>query len=131
MLERLKTRKQFLRVAARRTKWAAPGVVLQVAPQPPEDRATVDAPRYGLTVSRRVGNAVVRNRARRRLRAAAEDVLARRAAPGIDYVLIGRRETPGRDFAALKEDLETGLSRLGALLEQDEPAQNPSDRSRR
>ena len=131
MLERLKTRKQFLRVAARRKKWAAPGVVLQVAPQPPEDRVAIDAPRYGLTVSRRVGNAVVRNRARRRLRAAAEDVLARRAAPGNDYVLIGRRETPGRDFAALKKDLETGLRRLGALLEQDEPALGPSDGIRR
>ncbi|MEK9646229.1 MAG: ribonuclease P protein component [Alphaproteobacteria bacterium] len=131
MLERLKTRKQFLRVAARQIKWAAPGVVLQVAPQPPEDRAELDAPRYGLTVSRRVGNAVVRNRARRRLRAAAEDVLARQAAPGNDYVLIGRQETPGREFAALKEDLETGLRRLGALLEPDDQSQDPPDRSRR
>ncbi len=131
MLKRLKARKQFLRVTACRTKWAAPGVVLQVAPQPPEDRAELDAPRYGLTVSRRVGNAVVRNRVRRRLRAAAEDVLARWASPGNDYVLIGRLETPGREFAALKEDLETGLRRLGALLEPDAQSQGPSDRNRR
>lgn len=115
MLERLKTRRQFLRVAASRRKWAAPGVVLQVAPQPPDDTPPVRGPRYGLTVSRRVGNAVVRNRARRRLRAVAEDVLARLAAPDHDYVLIGRQGTPGRDFDALKEDLETGLRKLGAV----------------
>lgn len=115
MLERLKTRRQFLRVAARRKKWAAPGIVLQVAPQPSEDRARSEGPRYGLTVSRRVGNAVVRNRARRRLRAVAEDILPRLAAPENDYVLIGRQDTPGRDFAALKRDLETGLRKLGAL----------------
>lgn len=115
MLERLKTRRQFLRVAAVRKKWAAPGIVLQVAPQPPDDRAPSDAPRYGLTVSRRVGNAVVRNRARRRLRAAAEEILPLVAADRNDYVLIGRQDTPARDFDALKNDLVTGLRRLGAL----------------
>lgn len=115
MLERLKIRRQFLRVAANRRKWAAPGVVLQIAPQPPDDRARSDGPRYGLTVSRRVGNAVVRNRARRRLRAVAEDVLPRLAAPAHDYVLIGRQDTPARDFRALAGDLEAGLRKLGAL----------------
>lgn len=115
MLERLKTRRQFLRVAAVRKKWAGPGIVLQVAPQPPDDRAPSDGPRYGLTVSRRVGNAVVRNRARRRLRAAAEEILPLVAAGRNDYVLIGRQDTPARDFDALKNDLVTGLRRLGAL----------------
>ena len=119
MLERLKTRRQFLRVAARKKKWAAPGIVLQVAPQPPEDRATSEGPRYGLTVSRRVGNAVVRNRARRRLRAAAEEVLPRAADAVNDYVLIGRQDTPGRDFEALKRDLETGLKKLGAYRQEE------------
>lgn len=120
MLERLKTRRQFLRVAACRKKWAAPGIVLQVAPQPPDDRAPSDGPRYGLTVSRRVGNAVVRNRARRRLRAAAEDVLPRVAETGNDYVLIGRQGTTGRNFDALKMDLIAGLRRLGALRRHDD-----------
>jgi ribonuclease P protein component len=114
-LERLKTRRQFLRVAAGKRKWAAPGIVLQVAPQPPEDRAVSEGPRYGLTVSKRVGNAVIRNRARRRLRAAAEEVLANCALTAHDYVLIGRQGTPTRDFGALKNDLETGLRKLGAF----------------
>ncbi|MGB0632597.1 MAG: ribonuclease P protein component, partial [Alphaproteobacteria bacterium] len=79
MIQRLKNRRQFLRVAAENRKWAAPGIVLQVAPQPPDDQAETDGPRYGLTVSKRVGNAVTRNRARRRLRAVAEDILPRAA----------------------------------------------------
>jgi ribonuclease P protein component len=114
MLERLKTRRQFLRVAAGKKKWAAPGVVLQVARQPPDDRASSEGPRYGLTVSRRVGNAVVRNRVRRRLRAAAEDVLPQAAACDRDYVLIGRQSTPQRSFEDLKKDLETALRKLSA-----------------
>ena len=102
-------------MAAGKRKWAAPGIVLQVAPQPPEDRAASEGPRYGLTVSKRVGNAVIRNRARRRLRAAAEEVLANCALTAHDYVLIGRQGTPTRDFGALKNDLETGLRKLGAF----------------
>lgn len=94
-----------------------PGVVLQVAQQPHDDRSSADAPRYGLTVSRRVGNAVVRNRVRRRLRAAAEEVLAHLAADRHDYVLIGRQGTPARGFDDLKRDLKTGLEKLGTIRE--------------
>ncbi len=89
-----------------------PGLVLQVAPQPPHDRS--ESLRYGLTASRRVGNAVVRNRVRRRLRAVAEEVLARMAREGHDYVLIGRKASASRKFGALKRDLETALRKLGA-----------------
>ena len=116
-LERLKTRSQFLRVAAGKRKWATTGIVLQVAPQPLDDRAALERARYGLTVSKRVGNAVIRNRARRRLRAAAEEVLSNYALKAHDYVLIGRKETPARDFGALKNDLEIGLRKLGAFQE--------------
>ncbi len=94
-----------------------PGVVLQVAAQPPHDRSSRGAMRYGLTVSRRVGNAVARNRVRRRLRAVAEKVLPRAAADGHDYVLIGRKASAGRRFDALERDVETGLRRLGAARE--------------
>ncbi len=71
-------------------------------------------PRVGFTVSRRVGNAVVRNRVRRRLRAVAERVLPR-ARPAADYVLIGRQGTAARPFADLVADLEAALAKLGAL----------------
>ena len=69
--------------------------------------------RVGYTASRKVGIAVVRNRARRRLRAAVAQVLERHAAPGHDYVVIARSATATRPFPALLADLETGLRRLG------------------
>jgi len=116
-LERLKRRPEFLRVAATRRKWVAPGLILQARRQDRSegaDAAPPRPPRIGFTVSRKVGNAVARNRARRRLRAAAETVMSRHAAAGEDYVLIGRVGTLTRPFAALLRDLEDGLKRLGA-----------------
>jgi ribonuclease P protein component len=93
-----------------------PGVVMQARPQAADLRDTDPATvaRVGFTVSKKVGNAVERNRAKRRLRAAAADVLTVSAAPGIDYVLIGRRQTLERPYAALKQDLEAALARLDA-----------------
>ena len=70
------------------------------------------AARVGFTVSRKVGNAVERNRARRRLRAAAREVLPMLAEPGVDYVLVGRRQTLDRAFPALVGDLTEALSRV-------------------
>lgn len=87
-----------------------PGLVLQAAPR--EKSAGHAPPRVGFTVSRKVGDAVVRNRAKRRLRAVAEAVLAEHGAPGHDYVLIGRAATPTRRYDALLKDLETALKRL-------------------
>jgi ribonuclease P protein component len=120
MLPRLKTRRQFLHVAGAGRKWVAPGLILQVCPHdgdgaPGDDGADEAAGlRVGFTVSRKVGGAVVRNRARRRLRQAAECVMPDQAAGGRDYVLIGRRTTVDRPFADLVADLETALARLGA-----------------
>ncbi len=108
---RLTQRSEFLRVAAARRKWAAPGLVLQACER--TDDATASAPpRVGFTATRKVGGAVVRNRARRRLRAAAAAVLPVRGLPGWDYVLIARDGTVDRPFAALLGDLETALGRI-------------------
>src|SRR3546814_8835234 len=102
---RLKTRPQFLKVAAAKRKWVTPGLVLQAVRRPQgEDRATSDARmtpaepppadeagvRVGFTVTRKVGYAVERNRAKRRLRAAAAEVFPRLGRAGTDYVEIGR-----------------------------------------
>lgn len=79
-----------------------------------EDGGDRAAPiRVGFTVSRKVGGSVVRNRARRRLREAARAVLGSHAAPGHDYVLIGRAATPRRPYQALVRDLETAMRKLG------------------
>jgi ribonuclease P protein component len=116
-LQRLTRRTQFLKVAAGRRKSVSPGLILQALPQAggglPNDGVPQDGVRVGFTASRKVGNAVARNRARRRLRAAAAQVLPVHAAVGHDYVVIARLETLERLFGDLLGDLAQGLKRLG------------------
>jgi ribonuclease P protein component len=116
---RLKRRPDFLRVAAGRRKWVAPGLILQALSQHDADSGTNHrAPaRAGFTASARIGGAVERNRARRRLRAAASAVLPLHARPAHDYVLIARTGTLTRRFSDLVADLEGGLKRLGLYCE--------------
>jgi ribonuclease P protein component len=90
-----------------------PGFVLQAAPVPAD--MSLPAIRVGFTVSRKVGNAVVRNRVRRRLREAARMVIPGQARPDLDYVLVGRQAAVARDFAAIREELLEALRRLKAL----------------
>lgn len=73
----------------------------------------------GFTASRKVGNAVARNRAKRRLRAAADTLIADHADPGRDYVLIARAATLTRPFSALLHDLETALKRTRSYRSED------------
>jgi ribonuclease P protein component len=99
-----------------------PGFVLQVAPAP-EDLVR-PAVRVGFTVSRKVGNAVARNRVRRRLREIARLVIPARARPDLDYVLVGRQAALERDFATLQSELVEALKRLKALAPE-KPAATP------
>src|ERR1700746_3669489 len=82
----LKTRADFLRVAATRRRAVTLGLILQAARQP-EGLGRAPSVRVGFTASGKVGNAVTRNRAKRRLRGAAAAILSRAARPGTDYVL--------------------------------------------
>ena len=108
-LERLKKRKEFLRVAAARRSCARQRLVLQMAPRA---APAGDAVRFGLTASRKVGSAVVRNRARRRLRSAAAVVLGQSGQPGADYVLIARSTTATCSYAEILADLAAALRRV-------------------
>jgi ribonuclease P protein component len=130
---RLKRRPDFLRVAAGRRKWVAPGVILQALGQGESTSSTggMAPARVGFTASAKVGNAVVRNRARRRLRAAAASVMPLHARPAHDYVLIARAGTLQRRFVDLVADLEAGLRRLGLYCEDADsvPATGESENS--
>lgn len=119
---RLTRRPEYLRIASGGRKWVMPGVVVQALARREAAAETSEggadgsalAMRLGITVSRKVGNAVERNRARRRLRAAAREVLPTAGRAGCDYVLIGRRATLTRPYAALTADIREAVRRLGA-----------------
>lgn len=115
IIERLTIRRQFLHVAQGR-KATGRFVLLQTrlaADTLVHDRNLV---RYGLTASKKVGNAVVRNRARRRLRAAMLELLPIHAAPGNDYVAVARTATITADWPALLDDLKRLFIRLSPPL---------------
>ena len=84
-----------------------PGFVLQV-----RDRADDDASvRVGFTVTKKIGNAVVRNRMKRRFRSLARELLPTMGIKGADHVLIGRSGGIERDYATLREELTKALGK--------------------
>jgi ribonuclease P protein component len=111
-IPRLKRRGEFLNVARKGRKWVMPGMVVQACDALDD---TGDRLRVGFTVSRKVGNAVKRNRARRRLRAVAERLLPVNTKGGIDVVIIGRVTTLNRSFDKLTSDLAKALLKLDVL----------------
>jgi ribonuclease P protein component len=107
-LEMITARGDFLKIQSKGRKWVSHGLILQVLAS--ED---ADKKRIGYTVSKKVSkSAVKRNRIKRRLRAAAADVLPGFAAPGHDYVLVGRPEGAKRPYATLCEDLKWCLRKM-------------------
>ena len=107
-------RRDFL-AAAKATTVAMPGFLLQARARPVEHPEDAQSLRLGLTASKKVGGAVIRNRARRRLRAIGVSKLSQLGRPGWDYVLVARAtETVSRAFDALAEELQRAIDRAHA-----------------
>jgi ribonuclease P protein component len=104
--DRFKLRADFLRLASRGRKIARPGFVLQIS------RSDTPSPlRVGYTATKKIGNAVARNRARRRLKEAARLSIAELPAlTGVELVLICRQETAKLPFETLRGNLTTALA---------------------
>jgi len=106
---RIRVRRDFLRARNGRSV-ARPGLVVQmIAREPAEGPA-----RAGFTASKKVGNSVARNRARRRLKEAVRQILPLHGLPGTDYVFIARSGTAAREWEALLDDMKSALLSLAA-----------------
>lgn len=108
-LHRVTERPDYLAIAATGRKWITPAFILQARPGEKDT-----PPRTGFTVSKKVGNSVIRNRARRRLKEAARAILPEKGVKGWDYVLVGRQAAVDYPFEKLKADLSWGLAKLDA-----------------
>lgn len=112
-LSTISARRDFLAAnSARRAP--TPGFVLLI-----RDRADGDsAKRLGITITKKIGNAVVRNLMKRRFRALARDVIVHEGHAGCDHVIIGRTACIERDFAALRADLSKAVAKLAPKTDQ-------------
>ncbi len=99
------TRRADFLAANRGLRIARPGFVLLARPNDGQGL------RFGITVTKKIGNAVVRNRMKRRFRALLREVLPAGGLPDHDHVLIGREGGVERDFAMLREELVAALAR--------------------
>jgi ribonuclease P protein component len=103
-----------------------PGFVLLV-----HDRQDGDpTPRLGITVTKKIGGAVIRNRMKRRFRALAAAALPALGIAGADHVLIGRADGVERDHKLLVAELDKALARLAAKHEKDQQARNAALKGR-
>lgn len=104
----LKTRAEFLRVRGG-ARCATPAFVLETRSRPAD---AASGPRFGFTITKKIGNAVVRNRIRRRLKAALAPLATVRAVATHDYVVIARQPAFDIPFSQLQKDLERALQRV-------------------
>ena len=110
-LHTLRNRRDFLAVA-KGNKQVRQGLVLQAISRKPDTRINATAIRFGLTATKKIGNAVIRNRTRRRLRALAREILSAHGQPGYDYVLIGRAATKHQTWEGLRTDMCSALKKV-------------------
>lgn len=108
----LKKRADFLLAAGSGFKFVQPSIIIQSRKR--EDTTDI---RVGFTASKKLGNAVTRNHAKRRMRAAAAKLLPKLGLAGCDYVFIGREKILREDFANLLDEISHSLKRLARTME--------------
>ena len=108
-LDTIPKRRDFVLASTHGRYQAMPGLVIQM-----RNRGDNAAARLGITASKKIGNAIARNRAKRRLRAVADMVLTSQSRPGHDYVLIARYNTNHLEWSELVENLNKALIKLHA-----------------
>ncbi len=113
---KLKKRKDFVRAAKSGISIPTRTIVIQAALRQEE---SIEGARIGYTTTKKIGKAVVRNRCRRRLRAAAALSFGKWALPNADYVLIARYSTADADFKDICRDLQYGVKKLNQQLNGD------------
>lgn len=107
----IRKRRDF--VAANRGKrFVTPGFVLLIHKRGSDHPSGDKIVRYGITVTKKIGNAVVRNRMKRRFRALLADILPAHGIAGADHILIGRKQKEEPPFDGMRVDLEKGLKHL-------------------
>lgn len=106
----LKSRREFQNVRGG-GRWAGAAFVLEGKARQTESSGKGE-PRIGFTVTKKLGNAVARNRIRRRLREAVGQVAGQHARPGYDYVIVARDHAMTQLFADLRSDLERAFARV-------------------
>ena len=124
----LKRRPEFLRIR-KGARFAASGFVLE-AKRRDDESVPADGARFGFTVSKKVGNAVERNRIKRRLKAAVRDLVREHSRSDFDYVLIARRAALDAGFAALVSDLIKALGRVHAKPAEGQQGRGAHSRTR-
>lgn len=105
LLGRLKKRPEFLAVNAAQTKWVSATIIVQARP-------SENGFRFGVTATRKIGNAVVRNKVKRRLRTAMAEIARSESLKDFDIVLVGRDTTAACEWDQLLKDLKWCLRRL-------------------
>lgn len=109
----LKKRKDYLRTQGGR-KWRAPSFTLTMRARESSEQAGESVIRFGCTVTKRIGNAVRRNRVKRRLREAIRLAAPQNAHAGFDYVVIARDTALDAPFGDIVEEMQTALQRVHA-----------------
>ena len=111
-LDRLKKRSDFVLTASKGQKWVSKTVIVQALALDGDQR---DILKFGFTATKKIGNAVFRNRVKRRMRAAAADIAATHYFTGYYIVFIGRSETARCSADDLRKDMKWCLKRLDVL----------------